>query len=92
MEKWKLVFSRIKGPQGPGSQWQEAAGIRDIPTRITHAIYLNEEKTVCGKLYDKEEFPDESSGFFPNCGNCYNRLRSQARWENKKMSEAGKPG
>jgi hypothetical protein len=83
MKKWKLVFSRIKKKQGPGSPWQDALGIRDNPARITHAIYLDEATTVCRASYDHEEFPDESAGFFPNCGNCYNSLKRQARRENK---------
>jgi hypothetical protein len=92
MREWKLVFSLNKQKKGPGSIKQEYLGIRDNPTRITHAIFLNETKTVCGEPYDNEEFPNESAGFFPNCGNCYNRLRSRARWEIKKIVRRGRLG
>ncbi|MFH1945185.1 MAG: hypothetical protein ABIK95_06115 [Acidobacteriota bacterium] len=87
MREWKLVFSLNKQKKGPGSEEQDYLGIRDIATRITHAIFSNEAKTVCGALYDNEEFPDKTAGFYPNCGNCYKVLVRMAKWE-KKRGEA----
>jgi len=83
MREWKLVFSLNKQARGPGSERQDFMGIRDIPTRITHAAFLDESKTVCGSQYDNEDFPNRTAGFYPNCGKCYNSLISLARWENK---------
>lgn len=84
MRVWKLVFSVHKEEKGPGSEWQERLGIRERPTRITHAAFIGEEKTVCNSRYDTEEFPDKSAGHFPNCGNCYRALVSKAKWENRR--------
>lgn len=83
MKAWKLVFSVNKGKKGPGSEWQDRLGIREIPARITHAAYIGEDKTVCNSRFDTEEFPNKSVGHFPNCGNCYRTLVSKAKWEYK---------
>jgi hypothetical protein len=83
LKAWKLVFSVNQGKKGPGSEGQERLGIRESPARITHAVYIDEDKTVCNVRFDTEEFPNKSAGHFPNCGNCYTTLVRKAKWEYK---------
>lgn len=44
----------------------EFQDVRVPPQRIMHAVYLGETETVCGVLYDNEEFPDKTARIFPN--------------------------
>ena len=74
MREWKLVFSQSNKKMGPASRGQNYLGIRKPPTRVTHAVYIGEAKTVCGQSYDGEDFPDKTAGLSPNCGSCHNEL------------------
>lgn len=76
---YDIVYSFNKREQGPGSIQQENLGIREPPTRITHAVFLGEENTLCGAAFDRYEKLRPGAGKYPNCGNCYGKLARLAK-------------